>query len=439
MMRAANHVRGATGQGPVARLPTMASSSVHGALCHASTCMNFDTRSAMMIASLLTLCVGASLSFAASRYPAHLRTAMRIWIGGLSIEALALLSAVPRGAGWDGALAIVLTNTMYVLSYAEMGRAVEHFANRPRSRAPLLLVALTFVILCLFTVVWPSPRWRITFDTLPIVALQLGVARAVLLGRGRLRPADLLTGSLFIACASLALLRGLTELFGPMLGFADFRPTMLTVVLVFSSILPMLGTIGFMLMCGDRMNADLTRLAMTDPLTGVHNRRTLSRLADSEIAEALREDRALSLLAIDVDHFKKINDAFGHDSGDEALIGLVRLMRESLAVDALLSRIGGEEFAVLLPGLGEPDACVLAEYLRQHVASALLSSNGHPLRLTVSIGVASIDADTRDLRALLRNADRALYAAKHEGRNRCIAHSALAPQRAHGVGGGARA
>jgi diguanylate cyclase (GGDEF)-like protein len=82
---------------------------------------------------------------------------------------------------------------------------------------------------------------------------------------------------------------------------------------------------------------------------------------------------------------------------------------------------------------------VLAEYLRQHVASALLSSNGHPLRLTVSVGVASIDADTRDLRALLRNADRALYAAKHEGRNRCIAHSALAPQRAHGVGGGARA
>jgi diguanylate cyclase (GGDEF)-like protein len=401
--------------------------------------MNFDIKSAMMIASLLTLCVGASLSFAASRYPAHLRTAMRIWIGGLLIEALALLSAVPRGGGWDGAFAIILTNTMYVLSYAEMGRAVEHFASRPRSRAPMMLVALTFVILCLFTLVWPSPRWRITFDTLPIVALQLGVARAVMLGRGRLRPADLLTGSLFIACAALALLRGLTELFGPMLGVADFRPTVLTLVLVFSSILPMIGTIGFMLMCGDRMNDDLTRLAMTDPLTGVHNRRTLARLADHEIREALREGRALSLLAIDVDHFKRINDAFGHDSGDEALLGLVRLMRESLALDAPLSRIGGEEFAVLLPGLSELEACVLAEYLRQHVASALLSSNGHPLRLTVSVGVASIDADTRDLRALLHNADRALYAAKHNGRNRCVAHSSLAPAPASGMGTAARA
>jgi diguanylate cyclase (GGDEF)-like protein len=397
--------------------------------------MNFDIKSAMMIASLLTLCVGASLSFAASRYPAHLRLAMRIWIGGLLIETLALLSAVMRGPGWNDALPIVLTNTMYALSYAEMGRAMNHFANRARSYVPLLLVALTALILCLFTLVWPSSRWRIALDTLPIVALQLGVARAVLQGRGTLRPADYLTGSLFVACAALALLRGLTEVFGPMLGLENFRPVMLSVVLIFSSILPMLGTIGFMLMCGDRMNDDLTRLAMTDPLTGVHNRRTLAGLAAAAIEAASRDARPLSLLAIDVDHFKKINDAFGHDSGDEALLALVRLMRESLALEAQLSRIGGEEFAVLLPDLDECEARELAETLRQHVASALLSTNGHPLRLTVSIGVAAIDEDTRDLRALLRNADRALYAAKHNGRNRCVAHSSLAPFRSQrGVG-----
>jgi diguanylate cyclase (GGDEF)-like protein len=389
--------------------------------------MSFDITSAMLIASLLTLCVGASLSFAASRYPAHLRAAMRIWIGGLLIETLALLSAALRSPAWDDALPIVLTNTMYALSYAEMGRAMNRFAQRPRSFVPLLLVALTFAILCAFTLAWPSPRWRITFDTLPIVALQLGVARAVLLGRGRLRPADILTGSLFVACGALAFARGLTEFLAPVLGLESFRPFMLNVVLIFSSILPMLGTIGFMLMCGDRMNEDLGRLAMTDPLTGVHNRRTLARVAANAIDAATRDGRPLSLLAIDVDHFKRINDAFGHDAGDEALLGLVRLMRESLAVDAPLSRIGGEEFAVLLPELGELEACVLAEYLRQHVASALLPIGGHPQRLTVSIGVASLDAGTRDLRALLRNADRALYAAKHNGRNRCVAYSTLAP------------
>jgi diguanylate cyclase (GGDEF)-like protein len=392
--------------------------------------MNFDIKSAMMIASLLTLCVGASLSFAASRYPAHLRLAMRIWIGGLLIETLALLSAVLRGPAWDAAWLIVLTNTMYALSYAEMGRAMNHFANRSRNIVPLLLVALTFVILCVFTLVWPSPRWRITIDSIPIVALQLGVARAVLLGRDKLRPADVLTGSLFVACAALATLRALTELLAPVLGLDEFRPFMLSLVLIFSSILPMLGTIGFMLMCGDRMNDDLTRLAMTDPLTGVHNRRTLAKLADDAIDEAQRVACPLSLLAIDVDHFKKINDDFGHDSGDDALLGLVRLMRESLASEAELSRIGGEEFAVLLPGVDEQQASVVAEYLRQHVAGALLSSHGQPLRLTVSIGVAEIGADTRDLRALLRNADRALYAAKHEGRNRCVTHSSLGRARA---------
>ena len=389
--------------------------------------MNFDIKSAMLIASLLTLCVGASLSFASSRYPAHLRTAMRIWIGGLLLEMLALLSAVLRSPAWDPALAIVVTNTLYALSYAEMGRAMNHFANRPRNPVPLLLVALTCAILCLFTFVWPSPRWRVTLDTLPLMALQLGVARAVLLGRERLRQADVLTGALFVACAALALARGLTEFLAPVLGGARLQPVMLDIVLVFSAVLPTIGTIGFMLMCGDRLNDDLARLAMTDPLTGVHNRRTLARLADAAIGEALHAGRPLSLLAIDVDHFKRVNDALGHDAGDEALLGLVRLMRESLAVDAPLSRIGGEEFAVLLPNLSELEASVLAEYLRQHVASALLPIHGHPTRLTVSVGVASIDADTRDLRALLRNADRALYAAKHAGRNRCIAHSALAP------------
>ncbi len=389
--------------------------------------MTFDIKSAMLIASLLTFCVGASLSFASSRYPAHLRTAMRIWIGGLLLEMVALLSAVLRNPAWDPATAIVVTNTIYALSYAEMGRAMNHFAKRPRDPLPLALVALTCVILCLFTFVWPSPRWRITLDTLPLIALQLGVARAVLFDRERLRPADVLTGSLFIACALLAFARGLTEFLAPMLELERLRPVMLDVVLVFSAVLPTIGTIGFMLMCGDRLNDDLTRLAMTDPLTGVHNRRTLARLADAAIGEALSAGRPLSLLAIDVDHFKKVNDALGHDAGDEALLGLVRLMRESLAVDAPLSRIGGEEFAVLLPDLTELEASVLAEYLRQHVASTLLPIHGHQTRLTVSVGVASIDADTRDLRALLRNADRALYAAKHAGRNRCIAHSTLAP------------
>ena len=111
-------------------------------------------------------------------------------------------------------------------------------------------------------------------------------------------------------------------------------------------------------MCNDRINDELSRLAMLDPLTGVFNRRTFDERAAVVIADAARELKPLSLLAVDIDHFKHVNDEFGHEGGDEALRLVVALMRETLAEGQILSRIGGEEFAVLLPGADEDDARV---------------------------------------------------------------------------------
>lgn len=387
--------------------------------------MSFDIRSAMLITSLLTVCVSASLWFAALRYPEHLRRAMRIWIGGLLLQMVALASAVIRGPQSSTALMIVATNAVYALSYAEMGRAMNEFAGRRRSWLPLALVGIFVVTLVLFTMVWPSPRWRVSVDTVPLVALQLSVAYSVLHGRGPLRPADWLTGALFVVCAVLALARGLAEFLGPALVSADVRLGVLYTVLVFSSILQTIGTIGFMLMCGDRMNDDLGRLAMLDPLTGVYNRRTLATLAAESIGTSRQAQQPLALLAIDVDHFKEINDACGHDTGDEALVALVRLMRESLGEGPLLSRIGGEEFAVLLRDTEERAALGIAERMRRHVASSPLSLSRHSLKVNVSIGVAATSREVGNLRDLLRNADRALYAAKHAGRNRCVTWSSL--------------
>lgn len=387
--------------------------------------MNFDIRSAMLITSLLTVSVSASLWFAALRYPDHLRRAMRIWIGGLLLQMIALASAAIRGPYPSTALMIVVTNAIYALSYAEMGRAMDEFAGRRPSWLPLALVGLFVLVLVLFTMVWPSPRWRVTLDTVPLVALQLTVAASVLRGRGTLRPADWLTGSLFVGCALLALARGMAEFLGPAMVSAEARLGVLYTVLVFSSILPTIGTIGFMLMCGDRMNDDLRRLAMLDPLTGVCNRRTLATLAAESIEAGRRTGRPLALLAIDVDHFKEINDACGHDTGDEALVALVGLMRESLGEAPLLSRIGGEEFAVLLRDTGEQAALEVAERMRRHIASSPLALSRHSLKVNVSIGIATTSREVGTLRDLLRNADRALYAAKHAGRNRCVTWSSL--------------
>jgi diguanylate cyclase (GGDEF)-like protein len=384
--------------------------------------MHFDITTALWITSLLTFAVGASLTFAASRYPEELRDTMRVWIGGLFLQALALFAPAVLGIS-PGASVIVLSNVIYALAYAEMGRAVKLFTGRPRSYLSILLVLTVALSSFLFALVWPQQTLRLVLNSVALAALQYSVAHSILRERKPLRPADYLTGTLFMACAALALARGFVEFLGPAIVAHDTHVALTHVVFVFSSILPVIGTIGFMLMCGDRLNNDLARLAMVDPLTGVYNRRTLAGLAETAIGAALRDARPLSLLALDVDHFKRINDEFGHDSGDEALCGLVGLIQESLYPDQVLCRIGGEEFAILLPGLGEAEACLAAERVRQHIAASPLPIDGSALALRVSIGVATLDRETRDLTALLRDADRALYAAKRSGRDRVAAVS----------------
>src|SRR5690606_38416210 len=143
------------------------------------------------------------------------------------------------------------------------------------------------------------------------------------------------------------------------------------------------------------------------------------------IDAARRTRRPLALLAIDVDHFKEINDACGHEAGDEALVALVRLMRESLGEGPQLSRIGGAELAGLLGDTGEQAALGVAERMRRHIAASPLVLGRHSLKVTVSIGVATTSDEVCNLRDLLRSADRALYAAKHAGRNCCVTWSSL--------------
>ena len=394
--------------------------------------MHFDIATAMLVTSLLTFGVGASLAFAASRYPAPLRSAMRVWIGGLFLQAIALsalaaLSTSPsatQGAPLIAAVVVTL-NTTYALAYAEMGRALHLFTHqRHRGDLPAFLVGAVAATSILLTFVWPRGDLRIAIVTVPIVWLQFELARSILRQPHARRPADLLTGALFLACVALTLIRTVL-IVAPGFVAPEQRSMLLNFILVFIATLPMIGTIGFMLMCGDRLGDDLARLAMIDPLTGICNRRTFVELAEKAIGEAKRLRSAFSLLVIDLDHFKRINDGYGHETGDEALCRAVALMRGALGDAPVLSRIGGEEFAVLLPGQDEAAAFLVAERLRQHVATAAVSINGHALSLRLSVGVAALDQTASDLSELLRVADAALYAAKNAGRDRTMTKSDL--------------
>ncbi|MGH6970324.1 MAG: PleD family two-component system response regulator [Caulobacteraceae bacterium] len=167
-------------------------------------------------------------------------------------------------------------------------------------------------------------------------------------------------------------------------------------------------------------------LAVTDQLTGLHNRRYMTGQLGALVTRAARGGDPVSALMIDLDHFKKINDGFGHDIGDEVLREFaVRLASNVRAID-LPCRYGGEEFVVIMPDTRLQDAGRIAERIRTHVAGSpfRLSGGGEPLNVTISIGVASTAGVEDTAEALLKRADEALYAAKSAGRNTVIAKAA---------------
>ena len=161
----------------------------------------------------------------------------------------------------------------------------------------------------------------------------------------------------------------------------------------------------------------LYQLSNTDPLTGAFNRRHFMTLMDRERKIAERYETPLSLLLLDIDHFKKINDTYGHPTGDEAIKAIAETCRRQVRSTDTFCRYGGEEFIVALPQTDEAGATIAAEHLRKGVSKIeLMADDGRPVRFTVSIGVATFVRKST-VEQLIECADQALYAAKLGGRN----------------------
>ena len=162
------------------------------------------------------------------------------------------------------------------------------------------------------------------------------------------------------------------------------------------------------------LEAKLRQLSVTDPLTDIYNRRELDRVLNQEFQKGQRYGHPFSVILIDIDHFKVINDTYGHDVGDNTLRAIANTLRDTLRQTDVLGRWGGEEFLIVCPSTDLTGASHLANTLRSRIANLALDATKS---VTISIGVASLDTDDTQVSDVLKRADRALYDAKRNGRN----------------------
>lgn len=167
----------------------------------------------------------------------------------------------------------------------------------------------------------------------------------------------------------------------------------------------------------------LALLAETDDLTGVRNRRSLGDILQREVERSVRQGRPFSIMQIDADNLKSINDQFGHEAGDRLLKNLCGIIEDSSRDSDTLARTGGDEFVMVLPGIDGEHAALIGERIRKAVTNSSFDLKGNPINTTVSIGIACYPQDSDNVEELLRLADQAMYRSKQAGRNKVTRHA----------------
>lgn len=198
----------------------------------------------------------------------------------------------------------------------------------------------------------------------------------------------------------------------------------------FGSILAQLGPTVLVAYITTMLSADIRhaldkikRVSDTDELTGLYNMRSFGAIVQRSLRQAARHSQVLSLVMIDSDNLKAINDSYGHDAGNKLLVQVVNRIRDAVRTSDTIARYGGDEFLALLPQTGLSGALEVAERVRRAIEDARIDIGGHMVRTTVSIGVVTYPSDGGDVAALMEKVDRALYKAKQVGKNCVVAHS----------------
>lgn len=382
-----------------------------------------DPRSIIVLAGLMGMVMSVVVFFMRRAYPASIG-GLREWSWAPLIAFASTMLFAARDVIPD-LFTVVLANMVLfqacTLYYAGSQRFL---LGRSDTRAWSVINLLMGVLLFWYSEVKPDYAMRLLVVTALVAALFFSHARLYLRHQGRVFGMQLMTGLLLLQ-AAVAAARLVSVLFG-MAGSSLMDATWLqSLYISMYSFTVLLLTIAAILMATDRMRSEFQFLATRDPLTGVLNRRALLEACEARLAAAAREGGAkahrLALMMVDVDHFKPINDRFGHQTGDAVLREVVGRMQRALGDNGLLGRYGGEEFVVLLPDASPAEAAELAARLGAHARETLPPDS--PLAavgaVTVSIGVAP-HRPGADVDDLLGRADEALYRAKAQGRDRVV-------------------
>jgi diguanylate cyclase (GGDEF)-like protein len=315
---------------------------------------------------------------------------------------------------------VVLANTLVMVALALNYSAMTEIQHKPyRLSGFAALTLLIFASFCYFLYVDNNVAARIALIGASAGGLIALIGYRFMTQKERSkRGIYRLTGLLYMATAAILLFRG-----GYALTADAFTQGLLTrgpvhdISFLAIFLTTVIGALYFTLIVGEEMTGELRRLATLDSLTEIYNRHTFDELAKKELARASRSGAALSLLAIDIDHFKQVNDKYGHAVGDIALKAATGAISSELRQQDLFGRYGGEEFCVLLPDTDGEKVLTVAERIRKRVEITEVSAGSEQLAVTISVGAATL-APGKDFNNLMLEADLALYCAKEEGRNR---------------------
>ncbi|MDD5035333.1 MAG: GGDEF domain-containing protein [Methylococcaceae bacterium] len=381
--------------------------------------MQLDVRTSMFLISVGSLTISTTLIALSNRYAGHIGRSLTSWGNGLALLGVGFILYALRGHIPDF-FSVTLANGFFVWGLFSRYFAIKIIKKHDFDLGiPIAITATLLTFNFVFLYLYNDFVLRSNVNVLIYGAIVIFTALHLFFGVDKEKRVTYWTAGIIM------LLTGVILLFRSVLGWmanpaiTDLfeRNQIQSIALLGTFLGTIVLSVVFSFIAIDEYNSDLFNLATRDPLTGIFNRRMFHELAQNEISRLKRGKKALSLILFDMDHFKTINDRYGHAAGDSVLKETARVVSSVIRAEDVFARYGGEEFCLLLPALSNADALAVAEKLRRRISQISLQLDGGIIMVTASFGVTTMESPDSNLETLSREADKAMYEAKRRGRN----------------------